>query len=77
MKTKIITYQVQYMSTIHRIEEVIDSVYAFVQDSWDSVLTIIDYYAENQDALIKAAGPGNWNDPDEVWMYCSAFYSFP
>lgn len=41
----------------------------FIQDSWDSVLSIIDYYAENQDALVKAAGPGNWNDPDEVWMY--------
>ncbi|XP_028406956.1 alpha-N-acetylgalactosaminidase-like [Dendronephthya gigantea] len=40
--------------------------YNDIQDSWDSVLTIIDYYAENQDALAKAAGPGNWNDPDEL-----------
>ena len=40
--------------------------YNDIQDSWDSVLSIIDYYAENQDALIAAAGPGNWNDPDEL-----------
>lgn len=50
-------------------------IYLFIQDSWDSVLNIIDYYAENQDALVEAAGPGNWNDPDEVlnvmsWFCC-------
>ena len=37
-----------------------------LQDSWDSMTGIIDYYAKNQDTLIKAAGPGHWNDPDEV-----------
>ena len=36
------------------------------QDSWDSVLSIVDYYAKVQDDLIPAAGPGHWNDPDEV-----------
>ena len=30
------------------------------------MLGIVDYYAENQETLIKAAGPGHWNDPDEV-----------
>ena len=37
-----------------------------MQDSWDSVTSIIDYYGKVQDDLIPVAGPGNWNDPDEV-----------
>lgn len=28
--------------------------------------SIIDYYGDNQDTLIPAAGPGHWNDPDMV-----------
>ncbi|ODM93453.1 Alpha-N-acetylgalactosaminidase [Orchesella cincta] len=35
-----------------------------IQDSWQSVQTIIDYYGENQDAIVPHAGPGHWNDPD-------------
>ncbi|XP_076359755.1 alpha-N-acetylgalactosaminidase-like [Tachypleus tridentatus] len=35
-----------------------------IADSWNSVLSIIDYYAANQDDLIPATGPGRWNDPD-------------
>jgi len=35
-----------------------------IQDSWQSVTSIIDYYGDNQDQLIPFAGPGNWNDPD-------------
>ncbi|RVE56034.1 hypothetical protein OJAV_G00232230 [Oryzias javanicus] len=38
--------------------------YDDIQDSWDSVLTIIDWFFDNQDALQPAAGPGRWNDPD-------------
>ncbi|XP_061562891.1 alpha-N-acetylgalactosaminidase [Cololabis saira] len=38
--------------------------YGDIQDSWDSVLNIIDWYFENQDVLAAAAGPGRWNDPD-------------
>ncbi|XP_068198420.1 alpha-N-acetylgalactosaminidase [Antennarius striatus] len=38
--------------------------YGDIQDSWDSVLTIVDWFFENQDALAPAAGPGRWNDPD-------------
>lgn len=37
-----------------------------IQDSWQSVQTIIDYYGENQDAIVPHAGPGHWNDPDMV-----------
>ncbi|KAM7395555.1 hypothetical protein PAMA_007025 [Pampus argenteus] len=38
--------------------------YGDIQDSWDSVLNIVDWFFENQDVLIPAAGPGRWNDPD-------------
>ncbi|XP_031564497.1 alpha-N-acetylgalactosaminidase-like [Actinia tenebrosa] len=38
--------------------------YDDVQDSWDSILHILDYFAANQDTFIAAAGPGHWNDPD-------------
>lgn len=35
-----------------------------IQDSWASVESIIDYYGNNQDAIVPNAGPGHWNDPD-------------
>ncbi|XP_067142791.1 alpha-N-acetylgalactosaminidase-like [Centruroides vittatus] len=35
-----------------------------ISDSWQSVLSIIDYYAKEQDVLRAAAGKGHWNDPD-------------
>lgn len=38
--------------------------YGDIQDSWDSVLNIINWFFENQDVLAPAAGPGKWNDPD-------------
>ncbi|XP_019855912.1 PREDICTED: alpha-N-acetylgalactosaminidase-like [Amphimedon queenslandica] len=38
--------------------------YHDISDSWDSVTSIIDYYAKEEDDLIPAAGPGHWNDPD-------------
>ncbi|XP_030067331.1 alpha-N-acetylgalactosaminidase [Microcaecilia unicolor] len=38
--------------------------YGDIQDCWDSVLAIIEWYGNNQDALQPAAGPGRWNDPD-------------
>ncbi len=40
--------------------------YGDIQDSWDSVLQIIDWFFDNQDVLTPAAGPGRWNDPDMV-----------
>lgn len=40
--------------------------YGDIQDSWDSVLNIIDWFFDNQDILGPAAGPGRWNDPDMV-----------
>ncbi|XP_051974339.1 alpha-N-acetylgalactosaminidase [Xyrauchen texanus] len=38
--------------------------YGDIQDSWDSVLSIVDWFFDNQDALQPVAGPGRWNDPD-------------
>ncbi|CAG0888799.1 unnamed protein product [Cyprideis torosa] len=35
-----------------------------IQDSWDSVTRIIDYYGKEQDKIVPHAGPGHWNDPD-------------
>ncbi len=40
--------------------------YGDIQDSWASVLSIIDWYGDNQDLFAGYAGPGNWNDPDMV-----------
>ena len=37
-----------------------------IQDSWQSVASVIDYYGDNQDIIIPNAGPGHWNDPDMV-----------
>lgn len=39
-----------------------------IQDSWESVQRIIDYYGDNQDEIVPNAGPGHWNDPDMVWL---------
>jgi len=35
-----------------------------ITDSWDSVLSIIDWYGDDKDGFSKFAGPGQWNDPD-------------
>lgn len=35
-----------------------------IQDSWQSLESIIDYYGNNQDTIVPNAGPGHWNDPD-------------
>lgn len=43
-----------------------------LQDSWASVLGILDVFAKNQDTFTAAAGPGHWNDPDMVRFVSSA-----
>lgn len=40
--------------------------YDDIQDSWGSLESILDYYGNNQDAIVPNAGPGHWNDPDMV-----------
>lgn len=39
-----------------------------IQDSWASLESIIDYYGNNQDAIVPNAGPGHFNDPDMVGL---------
>lgn len=38
--------------------------YDDIQDSWRSVLFILDWFVKHQDILQPLAGPGHWNDPD-------------
>ncbi|CAM5081093.1 unnamed protein product [Natator depressus] len=38
--------------------------YGDIQDSWNSILSIVDWFSANQDVLQPVAGPGHWNDPD-------------
>lgn len=40
--------------------------YDDIQDSWKSVLSILDWFVKHQDVLQPVAGPGHWNDPDMV-----------
>lgn len=40
--------------------------YLDLQDSWESVLGIVEHFAQNQDTFIAVAGPGHWNDPDQL-----------
>jgi len=35
-----------------------------IDDSWDSVMTITEWFAGKQDELSVVHGPGHWNDPD-------------
>ncbi|KDR23773.1 alpha-N-acetylgalactosaminidase-like [Zootermopsis nevadensis] len=38
--------------------------YVDIDDSWEEVEIIMDYFAERQDRIADHAGPGHWNDPD-------------
>lgn len=40
--------------------------YGDIQDSWSSVLSVLDWFVDHQDILQPVAGPGHWNDPDMV-----------
>jgi len=35
-----------------------------IDDSWTSLLSIIDFYGDDKDKFGSFAGPGKWNDPD-------------
>ena len=41
-------------------------IYNDILDSWDSVLSIINYMGKDELGFSKVAGPGYFNDPDEV-----------
>ncbi|KAJ8962659.1 hypothetical protein NQ318_001053 [Aromia moschata] len=40
-----------------------------IDDAWDDVKIIADWFSENQDFLLQFAGPGHWNDPDMVVLH--------
>lgn len=40
--------------------------YGDIDDSWESVLNIMDHYGDKQDDFAQYAAPGQWNDPDMV-----------
>lgn len=35
-----------------------------IDDSWQSVSSIMSWFGKNQDRIVPMAGPGHWNDPD-------------
>ncbi|XP_033023957.1 alpha-N-acetylgalactosaminidase-like isoform X1 [Lacerta agilis] len=37
-----------------------------IEDSWDSLFRIIEWYGDHQDIIQPVAGPGRWNDPDTL-----------
>jgi len=39
-------------------------IHGDIQDTWDSVVSIINYINKNNDLLRSVVGPGGWNDPD-------------
>ncbi|KAJ3649622.1 hypothetical protein Zmor_021353 [Zophobas morio] len=38
--------------------------YHDIEDSWDSLTSIVNYFKDNQEKFASVAGPGHWNDPD-------------
>ena len=37
-----------------------------IDDSWDSITGILNFYGDDKTKFIEVAGPGNFNDPDMV-----------
>ncbi|GBP17496.1 Alpha-N-acetylgalactosaminidase [Eumeta japonica] len=35
-----------------------------IEDSWSSLLGVMDWFGNNQERIATFAGPGHWNDPD-------------
>ena len=44
-----------------------------IYDSWDSVIGMIDYFGDDPGNFSAVAGPGAWNDPDQVRRYLKHF----
>ena len=40
--------------------------YADINDSWDSIKNVIQFYGTDYGNFSAMAGPGAWNDPDMV-----------
>ncbi|GFR30298.1 alpha-N-acetylgalactosaminidase [Trichonephila clavata] len=39
-----------------------------IQDSWESIVAIIDFFGDNQEVLTAHVGPGRWIDPDMLMI---------
>lgn len=39
-----------------------------IQDSWESIVAIIDFFGDNQEVLTAHVGPGSWSDPDMLMI---------
>lgn len=39
-----------------------------IQDSYESLTGIMDYFSKNQERIQPHAGPGHWNDPDMLLL---------
>ncbi|KAI1698810.1 alpha galactosidase A domain-containing protein [Ditylenchus destructor] len=37
-----------------------------LHNNWTSLISIIDWYTENQDRMAQVHGPDKWNDPDMI-----------
>ena len=37
-----------------------------IDDSWDSLKSVIDFFGRNEGNFSSVAGPGYFNDPDEA-----------
>lgn len=48
--------------------------YDDIEDSWNSVVSIINYFGDRQELIGKYSGPGHWNDPDMVTSVKFFFY---
>lgn len=62
-----ISFQPDYKAIAHSCN--IWRNYDDIQDSWDSVKGIIDFYGNNVGNFSQFAAPGSFNDPDMVCMY--------
>lgn len=40
-----------------------------MEDSWEMLSYVIEFYGNDTNGLSAYAGPGGWNDPDEVSLY--------
>ncbi len=38
-----------------------------IYDSWQSVISQIEYFGDDPGHFSSVAGPGAWNDPDQVF----------
>ena len=39
-----------------------------IEDSWDSVKSVVEFFGDDDGNIFSVAGPGYFNDPDEVWQ---------